>query len=42
MTVIATDSYSVEPVVVDSIHTSPGERFDFILDAMNDPNIGKP
>lgn len=39
MTVISTDGSPIEPVVIDSLVTSPGERFDVILDAINDPNM---
>lgn len=39
LTVIATDGSPIEPVVVDSLVTSPGERFDVILDAIDDPTL---
>lgn len=41
LTVIATDGYSIEPIVVDCVVSSAGERFDVVLDASNDPNISK-
>lgn len=40
LTVIATDGYPIEPFVVDSFACAPGERFDVVLDATNDPNTG--
>lgn len=40
MTVIASDSYSVEPLTVEAIITSAGERYDFVLHAPEDQNIG--
>lgn len=33
MTVIATDSYDVQPVTVDSIYSNSGERYDFVINA---------
>lgn len=37
--VIATDGSPIEPIIVDSVISLAGERFDIVLDAMNDPNI---
>lgn len=31
--VIASDSYDVEPVEVDSLFSNPGERYDFVITA---------
>lgn len=41
LTVIATDGNQIEPIVVQKIITSPGERFDFILNVPIDSNISK-
>lgn len=30
---IATDGAPIEPIVVDSVHMLPGERYDIVLDA---------
>lgn len=38
--IIATDGYPIEPLVVDSLATSPGERYDIVITATSDPNIG--
>ena len=37
MLIIASDSYDVQPVSVDSLITEPGERYDFIINA-NQPD----
>lgn len=39
LTMIASDGYPMEPFVVDGLVTSPGERFDIVINAINDPNI---
>lgn len=39
LTVIATGGSSVEPIIVDSLVSLPGERIDFVLHAENDPDI---
>lgn len=31
LTVIASDSFDIQPVVVDEIVSSPGERYDFVI-----------
>lgn len=36
LTVIATDGFPIEPVVVEAVVSSAGERFDVVLDAKND------
>lgn len=41
MTVIASDGFSIEPIVVDSLALSPGERYDVVMHATSDPNIGE-
>lgn len=38
LTVIATDGYSIEPVVVDSVVSLAGERYDIIMNAVYDTN----
>lgn len=40
ITVIATDGYAVEPLTVDCVITFPGERYDVVMHATNDPAIG--
>lgn len=37
---IAADGFPIEPIVVDSVFTAPGERFDFVIDATNDQHFG--
>lgn len=39
LTVIATDGYPIEPIVVDSFISSAGERFDVVVDVQNESNI---
>lgn len=39
LTVIATDGSPIEPIVVDSLVASPGERFDVVMDATTVPEI---
>lgn len=41
LTVIATDGAPIEPIVVDSLVTLPGERYDVILDATTPTEISK-
>lgn len=36
LTVIATDGFPIEPVVVEAVVSSAGERFDVVLDAKED------
>lgn len=36
--VIATDSFAVQPQIVDAIYSTSGERFDFVVNASK-PNI---
>lgn len=31
--VIASDSFDLQPVTVDSIYSNPGERYDFVVNA---------
>lgn len=38
--VIATDAHPIEPIVVDSFAFSPGERYDVVIHATSDLNIG--
>lgn len=38
---IATDGSSIEPIVVDSFQTLPGERYDVVLDATTLPETGE-
>lgn len=38
LTVIAMDGYSVEPLTVDCVISSAGERYDVVMDATNDRN----
>lgn len=39
MTVIASDGYSIEPIVIESLVIMPGERYDIIMDATSSPEI---
>lgn len=39
LTVIATDGYPIEPIVVNSFVSSAGERFDVVIDVENNTNI---
>lgn len=39
MTVIASDGYSIEPIVIESLVIMPGERYDVIMDATSSPEI---
>lgn len=39
LTVIATDGYPIEPIVVDTFISSAGERFDVVIDVKNQANI---
>lgn len=41
MTVVATDGSPIEPIVVDSLITLPGERYDVVMDATTLPEISK-
>lgn len=41
MTVIATDGFSIEPIVVERITSLSGERYDVVLSAKNDSNLSK-
>lgn len=41
MTVIATDGFSIEPIVVERIISLSGERYDVVLNARNDSNLSK-
>lgn len=41
MTVIATDGFSVEPIVVERIISLSGERYDVVLNAGNDSDLSK-
>lgn len=41
LTVIATDGYAVEPFTVDCVVSYPGERYDVVMHASNDPEISK-
>lgn len=41
MTVIATDGFPIEPIVVERIISLSGERYDVVLDARNDINLSK-
>lgn len=41
LTVIATDGNHIEPILVQRIISSPGERFDMVLDVTKNPNISK-
>lgn len=40
LTVIATDSFSVEPKDVRCVNLMPGERYDVVLHTKSDVNIG--
>lgn len=39
LTCIATDGYSIEPVTVDAVVSSPGERYDVVVHALTDRRI---
>lgn len=39
LTVIATDGFSIEPIVVERIISLSGERYDVVLNGGNDLNI---
>lgn len=41
LTIIATDGAPVEPLVVDCFISHSGERYDFILNTLTDPNISE-
>lgn len=41
LTVIATDGFSIEPIVVERILSLSGERYDVVLTAGNDSNLSK-
>lgn len=41
LTVIATDGFSIEPIVVERIVSLSGERYDVVLNARNDLNQSK-
>lgn len=39
MKIIATDGASVEPIIVNCLISHTGERYDFVVDALTNPNI---
>lgn len=39
LTVISTDGYPIEPIVVNAFVSSAGERFDVVIDVQSDSNI---